>query len=423
MYQDLQRDASFLRNISARNRAWVIRAALVVFFLFEIQPDSKSAVLETKGRIAIRRYSHLGNELKQFSFESPVAITLSDSGPFTIKIDKHPAIQSAITFSYDGTNYFYVFLPRTNPRSESQQQNTVSNQMAAYLSTGEMPLILFEDAARDALWYALGSGVFFSRKGSTGEMIHLFFGPRMDINAYGFRYEVKLTNSTFALPYELRLWKDSSLDKASASAEGERIELDLAKPGSAMRESQWQLKKSWKNGNRAIDLVWKQQQRLEDLVLPQEIEINDYHPYPHSAPVRLKINIELQSWQRENGVERAFQPPIDQPMKVIDSRLRARDETHSVDSVLYEIGRTNFHWYSTNDSYLKAMSSGIMMASSRPTSNRGMLTRVVLMIVLLGLLVLPTVGLFRKRTGGMSPTHVHALPAVAEGKMKATKTK
>ena len=332
----------------------------IVFTLVELAVLIGGAVIcysadecvETTGNVHIQRLNSMGNEISSFGYSAPFSVKLADDGRFIIKLYNHNHYKAReITFSFDGTNYFYVLGQETNA------PNSATNNFAlAYLSSEEIPLILYADDARDALWYSLCSGNYFKKHGESGEILQLFHHPRFSIEGYGFRYAVILTNSVFCLPYNLKIWKDNKYDKLNRKAEEGRLELDAKDRGSPLSESDWRAKLVFRDGSLSLNLQWKQEYKLGETRLPREVELEDFYLSKTNQLPCYKIDLEFNPWQLSSVGNETFRPADPkQPTRVLDARVRIRDGIHYLDDLYYTLGRspTNSHWYSTNDPWIQ----------------------------------------------------------------------
>jgi len=249
-----------------------------------------------------------------------------------------------------------------------------------------MPLIIFDDAARDALWYAVCSGNYFRKHGRSGEILQLFASPRRSVMGYGYRYEATLTNSIFCLPYELDIWRDKKLDKKDREAEESRIELDAKGLGSRLYDGQWAGKSFMPDGSHTLKLVWKRDFFLQNQRLPLEIELTTFYPAQTNPPPLFNIRLEFEPWHLSTDENQTFCPPNPtEPTKICDARLRLREGSHYVDNLLYMLGTrpTNSTWLSANDSRLK---QGVVAAlDTQMTMTPGPKRRFVVLLLLIPL--------------------------------------
>lgn len=371
---------------------------IMFWFFMTVWPSAFGSSYVASGEVNVEFFGINGSRLEQPSYNTSIAITISEDGRFLMRMNHHPVFRShEITFSFDGTNFFYVFGAKIRSKDGEEEQKARIGPTTAYLSTGDIPMVLFQDDARDALWLALGSGQFFQKHGPTGELVNLFYGPRTDINAYGFRYEATLTNSTLPLAYKIHLLKDKSLDGKNAHAEEERIGLDLKGKGSDLRRKQWGMKETWRDGDRALDLSWHHSQMIGSTAFPLEVAVTTYYPSPHSNQPRHKIGIRIDSWQTIRNGNENFQPPVKAPIRVFDSRLRSRNRSLFVDDVMYEVGRTNSQWPSTNDVSLQRAFTSVMEANQRPDALMPQVFRFLLFATAAGGLAITVILLVRRK--------------------------
>jgi hypothetical protein len=390
--RDLQFKVASFRSVLGEHMVFTTRL-IVVFIASLAMCRGGPTCVKTTGDAHVSRMTTDGREIPSATYSAPVSVTLSDDGRFIIQLFNHQFYKRRpITFSFDGTNFFYVIGNGTNT---SRFQTVVAQ---GYLSAEEMPLILIDDPAREALWYALCSGTFFKRHGQSGEILELFRSPRRSIVGYGYRYEVALTNTIFCMPYRLDIWRSKKGDKATRAAEEDRLELNAIGRGTALYDNQWFGKAAIPDGSHALELLWKREQILQDERLPLEVKIVNFYPAKNTPLPCLKIRLEFGPWHLSAVDNETFRPPDPtEPMHVMDARVRVREGSHYLDELSYSLGTspTNSRWYPTNDPWIQAGIRIISKAQRIPSGSSKSRVFVLVLFVSTSLVFLYL--LFRKR--------------------------
>lgn len=347
--------------------------------------------VETTGTADVSRVTTHGVPIPSECYTAPFSVTLSDDGRFKIDLFNQPFYpKRQITFSFDGTNYYYLI---------SRDTNVTASTALCYLSAEEMPLIIFEDPARDALWYSICSGNFFKKHGQSGEILQLFDSPRRSVIGYGYRYKAAFTNSIFCLPYGLDVWRDKAFDKKDRAAEESRPELDVVGRGSRLYDSQWAGKMAIPDGNHLLELVWKKDFLLHDQRLPLEVGVTVFYPASSNPPPVLSIGLRFEPWHLSTLDGRMFcPPPPTQPTRVRDARIRMQKKRHYLDEVVYRLGvsPTNSSWLPTNNRWLQQGHRVILNAQIKPDAN----TRKWAIVLVMFAVVSPVLFYFFPRRGG-----------------------
>ena len=293
---------------------FTFRAIIVVFVFSSIRSGAASFWVETSGNVRVSRQTTDGREIPEVTYTTPVSVRLSDNGRFIIRLLNHQFYKRReIVFSFDGTNYFYLIGKGNETRlgdSKKASDFRMDSGMC-YLSAEEMPLVLIEDHARDALWYALGSGHYFKKHGETGEIPDLFLSPRCSILGYGYRYEVALTNQIICVPYRLDLWRDKQSDRKGGLRETEedRSELDTAGRGTALYDNNWSVRRAIPDGRHVMSLLWKRDCIVEDQRLPLEVEVSDFYTWGAGSNPCVKVKLEFEKWHT-SAVSASRRSPI-----------------------------------------------------------------------------------------------------------------
>ena len=374
-------------NPSRSLNFWVLAFELVfVFLASSAVSHAEHTCIEATGTVVVSRVTTHGVQIPLDSYTASVFVALADDGRFKIQLFNHPLYtKRQIIFSFDGTNNFYLISKSdTNiPNTNTWISSTITE---CYLSAEEIPLIIFDDAARDALWYALCSGNFLKKHGQSGEILQLFASPRRSVMGYGYRYEATLTNSIFCLPYELDIWRDKKLDKKDREAEESRIELDAKGQGTSLYDSQWAGKSFIPDGSHALKLVWKRDFLLQNQRLPLEIELTTFYPAQTNPPPLFNIRLEFEPWHLSTDNNQTFRPPDPtEQTRVRDARTRIREGSHYVDNVVYMLGTSssNSTWLTMSDPRLK---QGIAAAlDAQMTMTPGPKRRLVALLFLITL--------------------------------------
>lgn len=342
------------------------------FSAFSAESYAGQACIETTGTAIVSRLTTQGVQIPLDCYTAPVSVMLAGDGRFKIQLfNHHLYTKRQIIFSFDGTNYFYLISKSgSNIPSPTTSTSKLANTTEAkcYISAEEMPLIIFDDPARDALWYAVCSGAFFRKHGQSGEILQLFQSPRRSVMGYGYRYETSLTNTFFNLPHKLNIWRDKKLDKKDKGEEENRIELDAVGQGGSIYDTQWAAKSFIPDGSHVLELLWKSDFLLQNQRLPLKIEITTFYPAQTNPPPLFSIRLEFEPWRVSTDEKQTFRPPDPlEPTRVRDARVRVREGTHYVDEIHYMLGTnpTNSAWLSTADRWFK---QGILAALDAQTT-------------------------------------------------------
>lgn len=119
-------------------------------------------------------------------------------------------------------------------------------------------------------------------------------------------------------------------------------------------------------------------------ILSSAVESGPSYAFPHSAPPRLSIRITLDEWRTLDEQSETFQPRINAPLSVWDSRLRTRNKGYFVEEVFYQVGRANLTWPTTNDSWLRAQFTGLSQVNQRPNARKSRILRLTLFTLIRG---------------------------------------
>lgn len=377
---------------------------ILVFVFSSIRSGAASFWVETSGNVRVSRQTTDGREISEGTYTTPVSVRLSDDGRFIIRLLNHQFYKRReIVFSFDGTNYFYLIGKGNETRlGDSKKAADFGMDLGmCYLSAEEMPLVLIEDHARDALWYALGSGNYFKKHGETGEIPDLFFSPRRSIVGYGYRYKVSLTKPMFCVPYSLDLWRDKQSDRKGGirDTEEDRLELDTAGRGTVLYDNNWSVRRAIPDGRHVMSLLWKRDCIVEEQKLPIEVEITDFYTWGASSNACVRVKLEFEAWHT-SAVDRneSFRPDPTQPMKVLDARVRMRKEGHYLDDLVYSMGTspTNSTWRATNDPWIQHAVAEVSAAQPIP-GQKGKASRVLMLVLLFGVVSPIFVFLISKR--------------------------
>ena len=336
-------------------------ALALIVALGLMQSNAAPLWVEASGTVRVSRQTTDGQEIADDSYTAPVSVRLSDDGKFIIRLLNHNFYKRReIVFSFDGTNFFYL-IPKGNETRLGDSKKAADFKMdlgTCYLSSEEIPLVLIQDHARDALWYALGSGNYFKKHGETGEVPDLFYSPRRSTAGYGYRYKVALTNSIFCVPYSLDLWRDKKFDRQGGSrqAEEDRLELNTDGRGTMVFDGNWATKRAIPENRHMLSLVWKRDCLIEDQRLPLEVEITDFYTWGPPTNPCVTVKLEFESWRTSTvDSNETFRPDPTQPTKVLDARVRMRQDGHYLDDLVYTVGTkpTNSFWRARDDAWLQ----------------------------------------------------------------------
>ncbi len=302
-------------------------------------------------------------------YSASVEAYVGKDGQFLFHLDNHWNFENHdILFSYDGEDFYYVIRNGWHGGEGD----------LIYLSTGNIPLILFQDCARDALWYALGMSHFLSDTGSAGEIVNLAYGPRSSINAYGFRFEASIISQDPTLAKKILIYKDKSLDRETPEEEATRKEIDIDSLYVSVDRlgHQWQIKRDWPDGVLSAEVTWDSSVSIEEnnqtFLLPSEFSVKTYpvSGLPGAEPNWI-VRANFQSWEFLHESTDSFKPEIYRRTRIYDSRLRERTDANYVDHVLYLID-DNFGWRSKEDMELQAMFHDSLIHKEIPNARNRM---------------------------------------------------
>lgn len=283
------------------------------------------------------------------SYSANVEVVISEDGRFFFQYDNHVNYPgSVVEFSFDGENYFQLI-------SENKDG---SNDMA-FIIPAELVYPSAPDGIRDFLWLTLVRARYFQEKGSEGEFVDPFAHPRRTLQAYGYRYEVDVVNNRFPMVRHLSTYRDQSFDSPSFEEAVNRPYLDRhIKNLTASWKYDWDLMRNdMIDGLKAREIVWENEQNLDDIRLPIDFSIDLYHPLaPHADPYGT-IKAHFTGWQKVSLKGVSFQPKVKGLTWVRDdARVRQRDTEMSVDSVSYYVGGSDdeMYWPDPEDEKVQA---------------------------------------------------------------------
>ncbi|GEM_PF-3258220 len=353
-------------------------------------------VASANGVVQVSKLAQNGTPITFGSYETELEVSVSEDGKFIVKLDSSSVMShKPVTFAYDGETFYYISYPPTTDKSNLDATMTEGQTATAYLSGEDVPMMLFQDDARDAFWYALGSGNYLNRHGLTNEIPHLFWGPRSDVNAYGFGYLADVPSNTFAFsPSSLRIWRDKSLDKTTRSEEENRTGLDIKNIGSPMRETQWLIKEGWQDGALALELTWKDKKLFGPFLLPLEVDLVEYHPFPFPNPPRTVVKFLFPSWTVSSSPETSFVPEITGLIRVMDSRIRQRSSARFIDEINYAVTPKS-GWRSIHEPEMQTEMLGAMRM--KPGSSRRTILRLLFFGLILCSIVFVALRFLKKR--------------------------
>lgn len=324
-------------------------------------------------------------------YSTNITVTISEDGRFIFELDNHWSYPDQNIFIYfDGTDIFYLI-----------EDPFERGEPLVYLNSGDLPLVAFQDCARDALWYALGMTSFLGRNGDSGEIFNLYRLPRSDISAYGYRYEADIIDQLPLMARRISIYRDKSLDKDTPEDEAARLEIDPDRVslGSNRLENHWQLKQNSQDGALAVEVHWEDEIEIEDgILVPQSFRSATYPMNLGENDPEWEVIGNFESWEYRENVAVSFVPEIDSSVRVWDSRPRKKTDSHFVAHIVYRVGEDSAvkAWPSTDSSFIEDMAEEELLSNPIPYLNDRVDFRWLILFLLISILVVAPVILLWK---------------------------
>ena len=278
----------------------------------------------------------------------------------------------------------------------------------SYLSKGNYPACPLDDSSKkylQVLWIAFGAGS--TVHADSGKEIPLpWLSERTLLLAYGFRPEADLSDDPPYIPHRLRFVRDTNLDLPNFEAEMNREQLDRPSDSRIRlwKEEQQTRKTYWTNGFVAGELRASNFTNWHGMTLPLAFVFDDFNPVL-ASPEKLRDRYACTITNVMDAPPgQSYQPAVLAKLRVIDSRIRYRDEKVQIDSTVYFLP-SNI-WITANDPRLKKTFQSLLTSqdSARFLTAATRRRRIVLMLIFVLLaLALPALLYRHARSKDKSP--------------------
>lgn len=322
-----------------KRRNWVFRftaptypslVLIAALFLCSLEVVWGSGVT-AEGFFIVTKFSGTGDPQSQWSSTNQFSVSMSPDGRYSFEVRPLHEQGDVIYLAFDGTDTFFA---RYRESIVDLNQNIIGRKPLeqgihpGYISSGNYPFVPYEEQKRvHILWLVYGTGKYLHDT-ATNTMILPWIAGRWSLLAYGFRTDYTLSLDPPYLPQKLQFIRDRSFDLPTEESEMARPELDAPSSDSWIAEWRNQLKEKklyWTNGFVAGELESGNFTNLNGIAMPLSFSCKVFWPRWSKKLNRLR-------WLYEGVVtnlvdlppDEAFRPPINAPLRVLDSRFRSR---------------------------------------------------------------------------------------------------